>query len=71
MGSSGSTLAGAVVAGVGLAAAAYVTIADLMSDDSGTTTSKKTMKAPGRDVTIYRDDFERDTAGYFRDLRKK
>ncbi|KAF5752002.1 hypothetical protein HS088_TW02G01021 [Tripterygium wilfordii] len=29
----------------------------------------KTMKAPGRNYRIYRDDFERDPAGYFRGLR--
>ncbi|KAB1207131.1 hypothetical protein CJ030_MR7G011452 [Morella rubra] len=59
----------AVGVGVGLAAAC-VTIADLLSD-SGTTKMGKTMKAPGRNTRINRDDFERDAAGYFRELRKK
>ncbi|KAL3731584.1 hypothetical protein ACJRO7_028465 [Eucalyptus globulus] len=31
----------------------------------------QTMKAPGRDMPIFRDDFEKDTASYFRNLRKK
>ncbi|WRX14634.1 hypothetical protein QQP08_007121 [Theobroma cacao] len=33
--------------------------------------SKKTMKAPGRNNRIYRDDFTRNPKGYFRDLRKR
>lgn len=32
--------------------------------------NKKTMKAPGRDYRIFRDDFERDPSNYFRDLRR-
>ncbi|KAJ7953942.1 Regulator of nonsense transcripts 3B like [Quillaja saponaria] len=37
---------------------------------SGSEKSRKTMKAPGRDYRIFRDDFEDDPAAYFRDLRK-
>lgn len=33
-------------------------------------TEDKTMKAPGKDCTISRDSFEREPAGYFKDLRK-
>ncbi|KAB2053172.1 hypothetical protein ERO13_A12G159750v2 [Gossypium hirsutum] len=32
--------------------------------------NKKTMKAPGRNYRIFRDDFERDPSSYFRNLRK-
>lgn len=57
---------GAVVAGVLLAGIAIAVLAG-----SGTNTSRKTMKAPGRSTTrIFRDDFEGDPASYFRDLRK-
>ncbi|OAY50137.1 hypothetical protein MANES_05G111400v8 [Manihot esculenta] len=34
------------------------------------TDERKTMKAPGRNYRIFRDDFEDDPAGYFRSLRK-
>ncbi|GFY88760.1 hypothetical protein Acr_06g0007000 [Actinidia rufa] len=37
---------------------------------SGEKSGRKKMKAPGKDSFIYRDDFERDPAGYFRSLRK-
>lgn len=37
---------------------------------SGTTSNRKTMKAPGRNASIFRDDFENNPAAYFRDLRK-
>ncbi|KAG2706911.1 hypothetical protein I3760_05G123900 [Carya illinoinensis] len=37
---------------------------------SGTTSNRKTMKAPGRDARIFRDVFENNPAAYFRDLRK-
>ncbi|KAK9266767.1 hypothetical protein L1049_012655 [Liquidambar formosana] len=40
-----------------------------MASGSGSI-NKKTMKAPGRNYCIYREDFQRDPAGYFRDLRK-
>ncbi|GMI99854.1 hypothetical protein HRI_003654700 [Hibiscus trionum] len=43
----------------------------VLASASGASTSKKTMKAPGRNDRIFRDDFERDPATYFRDLRKK
>ncbi|CAI0390522.1 unnamed protein product, partial [Linum tenue] len=66
--SSGISLAVAAVAGV--AAAAYG-IASLFSGSESTSTNGKTMKAPGRDARILRDDFERNPSGYFRDLRNK
>ncbi|KAE8657400.1 Nop14, putative isoform 1 [Hibiscus syriacus] len=40
------------------------------SSDEKTVKDKKTMKAPGRNYRIVRDDFEHDPASYFRDLRK-
>ncbi|CAL1360128.1 unnamed protein product [Linum trigynum] len=66
--SSGISLAVAAVAGV--AAAAYG-IASLFSGSESTSTNDKTMKAPGRDGRILRDDFEKNPSGYFRDLRNK
>lgn len=38
--------------------------------DSGAT-KDGTMKAPGQDVCISREGFEKNPAGYFRDLQKK
>ena len=54
-------VAGAMLLGWGLSK--MVTGSEEKSD-------RKKMKAPGKDSLIYRDDFERDPAGYFRSLRK-
>ncbi|KAK8563642.1 hypothetical protein V6N13_006120 [Hibiscus sabdariffa] len=43
----------------------------VLASTSNASTSKKTMKAPERNDRIFRDDFERDPASYFRDLRRK
>ena len=56
-----SVVAGAILLGWGLSK--IVTGSEEKSD-------RKKMKAPGKDSLIYRDDFERDPAGYFRSLRK-
>ncbi|KAL3737759.1 hypothetical protein ACJRO7_019305 [Eucalyptus globulus] len=37
---------------------------------AGLSSGRKNMKAPGRDARIFRDEFAKDPAGYFRDLRK-
>ncbi|XVF03152.1 hypothetical protein REPUB_Repub04eG0236200 [Reevesia pubescens] len=58
--------AGLALAGVFLACC----VAGLVSS-SGASISKKTMKAPGRNYRIFRDDFEDDPASYFRDLHKR
>ncbi|KAL3501531.1 hypothetical protein ACH5RR_035980 [Cinchona calisaya] len=56
----------AVAAGIGLVAyCAYK-----LFGGSGSSNKRKKMKAPGRDYSIFRDDFEHDPASYFRDLRK-
>uniref|UniRef100_A0A7N1A1P0 Uncharacterized protein n=1 Tax=Kalanchoe fedtschenkoi TaxID=63787 RepID=A0A7N1A1P0_KALFE len=52
----------AIVAGIGLGA--YLLGSWFSSGP------RKTMKAPGRDIRIFRDDFEADPSKYFRDLRK-
>lgn len=36
---------------------------------SGTSGNKKVMKAPGKNMYIFREDFESDPKGYFRSLR--
>uniref|UniRef100_A0A6N2LRS6 Uncharacterized protein n=1 Tax=Salix viminalis TaxID=40686 RepID=A0A6N2LRS6_SALVM len=58
--SSGTGIAAAAAAGA-VAGAAPVG----STSDSGKT---KTMKAPGRNVRISRESFERDPKGYFRDM---
>ncbi|KAJ9187364.1 hypothetical protein P3X46_002827 [Hevea brasiliensis] len=55
---------------VGVAAVAW-SIASIVSDSGSAAPNRKTMKAPGRDYKMYRDDFEKDHAGYFRSLREK
>jgi hypothetical protein len=55
------------VAGLGLAAWGMSKLLESAPEDSD---NRKTMKAPGREYKIYRDDFERDPASYFRSLRK-
>ena len=59
------TIAKCAVAVFGVAAVIY----GLLSCSSST--KGKTMKAPARNQRMFRADFERDTAGYFRNLRKK
>ncbi|KAK3027263.1 hypothetical protein RJ639_041209 [Escallonia herrerae] len=55
------------------AALVVIGIFSLSCDSSETPVAdneRKTMKAPGRDGIIYRDDFERDPTFYFRSLRR-
>ncbi|KDP41338.1 hypothetical protein JCGZ_15745 [Jatropha curcas] len=52
-----------------IAAIAYV-IARIVSQASSGS-SRKTMKAPGKDFRIPREDFDKDPAAYFRSLRGK
>ncbi|KAK7828652.1 hypothetical protein CFP56_030060 [Quercus suber] len=47
---------------------AAVVIYGLLSGSS--TTNRKTMKAPARNHRMFRDDFEKNPAAYFRNLRK-
>uniref|UniRef100_A0A7N2RD08 Uncharacterized protein n=1 Tax=Quercus lobata TaxID=97700 RepID=A0A7N2RD08_QUELO len=61
-----ATIAKCAVAVLGVA----ITICGLLSGSSGSKTNRKTMKAPARNHRIFRDDFERDPAAYFRNLRK-
>ncbi|KDP41341.1 hypothetical protein JCGZ_15748 [Jatropha curcas] len=65
-GSGLGMLLGAVV---GVAAIAYG-IAEIVSKPSSGS-SRKTMKAPGKDGRIFRDEFEKDPAAYFRNNRGK
>ncbi|OWM64011.1 hypothetical protein CDL15_Pgr006381 [Punica granatum] len=58
------------VAAAGLAIAGLV-IAGGIAWAFGSSGDRKTMKAPGRDHRMYRDDFQRDPSDYFRNLRKK
>ncbi|CAM8876610.1 unnamed protein product [Rhodiola kirilowii] len=53
-----------IVAGIGLAACF---LGSLFSTGNQ---SRKTMKAPGRDFRIFRDDFEANPSKYFRDLHE-
>ncbi|KAL3501528.1 hypothetical protein ACH5RR_035977 [Cinchona calisaya] len=58
-----------VAAGIGIAAWGVSKIFGSVSSESED--SRKEMKAPGRDgKIIYRDDFQRDIASYFRQLRR-
>nr|GLL34128.1 hypothetical protein B456_008G175600 [Ipomoea trifida] len=61
----GAAIGGGVVAVVGLVIWAAVEIF------GGSKSDRRTMKAPGRDYRIFRDDFERDPGSYFRNLRGK
>lgn len=56
---------------VGLVAVMILIVAVLKSCccGGGSSNKKKTMKAPGKDFRIYRDDFEHDPSTYFRDYR--
>ncbi|KAM0999947.1 hypothetical protein ACFX2A_006750 [Malus domestica] len=65
--SVGAIAAGAA-AGIGLLA--WGLSALVSSAGSESERKKKTMKAPGKDYIIQREEFERDPKGYFRDLRK-
>lgn len=57
----------AAVSVVGAIAIIGGLLVSLLSDSEK---SRKTMKAPGRNTRIFRDEFERDPSSYFRDLRK-
>ncbi|PRQ56758.1 hypothetical protein RchiOBHm_Chr1g0340821 [Rosa chinensis] len=65
--SKAAVAAGAIA---GLATAALA-VAELVSGSTSLEEEKKTMKAPGRDERIYREDFERDPKSYFSGLRNK
>lgn len=65
---SGATMAARVIAGLVICAVG-AGVASLMGNSSGSS-GRKTMKAPGRDTRIFRDEFAKDPAGYFRDLHK-
>ncbi|KAK9934984.1 hypothetical protein M0R45_022103 [Rubus argutus] len=70
---SGKQEEAAVAAGaIAVLAAVAWGIARLVSGSTSTSEGqmKKTMKAPGRNVRINRDDFQRDPASYFKGLRK-
>ncbi|XAR73227.1 hypothetical protein NMG60_11007131 [Bertholletia excelsa] len=60
----GVGLAVGVIAGVGLLGWGISKLVSLGSEE------RKMVKAPGRDRFIFRDEFERDPASYFRNLRK-
>ncbi|XVF85774.1 hypothetical protein PTKIN_Ptkin17bG0144400 [Pterospermum kingtungense] len=61
-----------VTAGLALAGLAVVLVVGVavLASSSGDSSKRKTMKAPGGNYRIYRDDFEDDPSSYFRDLRK-
>ncbi|KAG2703561.1 hypothetical protein I3760_06G144000 [Carya illinoinensis] len=64
-------VAGAVAAGVGVLAGAVALLSIVGSEQPGAIADKKTMKAPGRQGTrMYRDDFTKDTKGYFHQLHR-
>ncbi|KAK9928342.1 hypothetical protein M0R45_025485 [Rubus argutus] len=68
--STGEKAAVAAGAIAGLAAVAWG--AELVSGATSTSgEQRKTMKHPGRDERIFRDDFKRDPASHFRSLRNK
>ncbi|GMP21996.1 hypothetical protein CsSME_00000183 [Camellia sinensis var. sinensis] len=69
-GAVAGAVAGMAFAGLGLAMLASSSSSSSGSEQKG---SKKLMKAPGAggDSYIYRDDFERNPAGYFRNNRLK
>ncbi|KAG5532714.1 hypothetical protein RHGRI_027123 [Rhododendron griersonianum] len=56
----------AVAVGVALVGWGLSQLVDGLEEKSN---KKKMMKAPGRDIRIFRDDFERDPSSYFRSLR--
>ncbi|KAI9105072.1 hypothetical protein K1719_022788 [Acacia pycnantha] len=61
---------GDVVAGVAVLVVVGI-VGGLLGLFGSDSKSRKTMKAPGRDFRIFRDDFQDDPAGYFRGLRNK
>ncbi|XVF85773.1 hypothetical protein PTKIN_Ptkin17bG0144300 [Pterospermum kingtungense] len=65
---AGSVLAVLALALVVLAVVFIVGVVVLASS-SEDSSERKTMKAPGRNYRIYRDDFEDDPSSYFRALR--
>ncbi|KAI6676924.1 hypothetical protein NL676_037720 [Syzygium grande] len=64
---SGAAMAAGAIAGLAILAMGVVSL----MGDSSKSGGRRTMKAPGRDMRIFRDDFEKDSASYFRNLRKK
>ena len=58
--------------GAEIAIAAVVAVASIVSliASGSAGPERKTMKAPGRNYRIFRDDFEKSPASYFRNLRK-
>lgn len=67
----GSEKATADLALAGLAAVVIIAGVAVLASSSGDLSKMKTMKAPGRNYRIFRDDFEDDPSSYFRDLRKR
>ncbi|GMY20176.1 hypothetical protein FCV25MIE_15415 [Fagus crenata] len=59
------------VAGAAVAVYIVFRIAVAIFGSTSTTTNKKTMKAPGKNVRIFRGDFAGDPKSYFRKLRNK
>ncbi|CAI9096418.1 OLC1v1032565C1 [Oldenlandia corymbosa var. corymbosa] len=60
--------------GAGFAVAAIASIALLgwlLGGSESGNSRRKTMKAPGQEYSIFRDDFEKDPASWFRDHRRK
>lgn len=57
---------------MGAAVVGWGIISYLFSDSSESSSSnRKTMKAPGKDERMYRDEFEKDAAAYFLNERKR
>lgn len=67
--SSGTAMAAGEIAGLAFCAVG-AGVASLMGNSSKSS-GRKTMKAPGRDERIFQDEFAKDPAAYFRDLRKR
>ncbi|KAF8027159.1 hypothetical protein BT93_E0161 [Corymbia citriodora subsp. variegata] len=65
---SGTAMAAGVI--IVLVICAVGMVARWMGDSSNSN-GRKTMKAPGSDRRIFRDEFAKDPSAYFRDLRKK
>lgn len=59
-------IAAGAVAGLALLAWGFSGIVSAASSSE----QRRTMKAPGRDYRIFRDDFEHDPSSYFKSLRK-
>ncbi|OIW20049.1 hypothetical protein TanjilG_31978 [Lupinus angustifolius] len=67
-GSENKAFETASMVGLGVAAVAVAVVGAFFL--FGSDSKRKSMKAPGRNYRIFRDDFERDPGSYFRDLRK-